>query len=414
MSELVRAIAKKLEDPHTVQSAFERSLEGLEGNPALHAVHSRINWFSLNGFAGTALLHAELASRGEAPVDIALLHYRAASHVPVNAPIGLHGGVAGLGLSAYLAYERGLPTKGIVSSAIKYVLSNLEWIKRALRDAEHGLPMTAADVVSGLSGVGAFLVTASSFDPRAGDAAEELCISLCTSSLSESDDGPIWAVRTPPGFDFDRKSDVSKLRRADAGAAHGLGGMISFLSLMLLSGRGNSVVSTVLASLIKEIKWFRFDGEWSGPVSVADFRAGQRAEVQPGTWCYGPVGISGALKLAGRALQDPTVSELAQSSLSHSSIVGTSACVCHGASSYLAVASAFEDDALDCLMAEARKRIEYLYDDALPVGFQYRTLEPGVALSEPGMLNGASGIGLSLLADVKPVDVDWRRALLLK
>lgn len=288
----------------------------------------------------------------------------------------------------------------------------------AVRAAAGGLPGAAYDLISGLAGSTLALLArpaSEEVDRTLGDLVAALV------GLLDQDDMAGLAV--PPEHVLPEQRATAPEGWTDCGLAHGVAGVVAVLALF--ATRPPRVRRPVpprlhaalrrgadwLVAQARGTRWPRVvlpDGA-PGPVTV------------PG-WCYGTPGVARALWLAGRALDEPGYQRLAVTAT-------LAACrpaaidelrspgLCHGLAGLLTVTSQFARDTGDPRLAEAAGRVLVelfdRHDPQLPFGF--RDVEPaGTAVDNPGLLSGAAGIVLALLAARRPTHVPtWLRLFAL-
>jgi hypothetical protein len=139
-------------------------------------------------------------------------------------------------------------------------------------------------------------------------------------------------------------------------------------------------------------------------------------------WCYGSPGVARSLWLAGDAANDGSYKELSLSAMEavYRRPVPTrridSPTFCHGVAGLQHITLRFaHDTGLSMFVEHARllhQQIVARYEPASASGF--RNLEPGGRLvDQPGLLDGASGVALVLLAASTSSEPLWDRLFLL-
>ena len=130
----------------------------------------------------------------------------------------------------------------------------------------------------------------------------------------------------------------------------------------------------------------------------------------PLAWCYGDPGAAGAFFVAARDAVMPGWAAAATAIAEHaasrpvldSGVLETS--FCHGAAGLAHIFNRLHQaTASEVLRAAAENWLGEVLS-----GWQ-----PGRELAEPGLLTGAAGIGLVLLAAATPVEPRWDRVYLL-
>ncbi|MFF7245042.1 lanthionine synthetase LanC family protein [Embleya sp. NPDC008237] len=193
---------------------------------------------------------------------------------------------------------------------------------------------------------------------------------------------------------------------AEPGLAHGIAGPLALLSLahaaeVRVSGQRAAIER--MAGLLGE---YRRDDAW-GP----DWSAGSAdARSVHGSWCAGAPGIARALWLAGNALDDAAMRTLAVDALAavlarpaRQRSVDRAPGLCHGLAGLLQITVRFAHDTGDAMLRAAATR---LTEELL-------VRHPTPADAGPGLLEGAGGVILALLAATTATPPLWDRALLL-
>jgi hypothetical protein len=301
------------------------------------------------------------------------------------------------------------------------------------------------DLVSGLAGVGAYLLLRRA-EPQVAPALRVVLEGLVELTGADAH-GPHW--RTPPAVLGAAERARHPHGQLNCGLAHGIPGPLAVLSLALRDGVEVPGLQPAVARTADWLATHRTDDpagpNWPNavplphhrsdppgpgrpdPVGVPGHRAG--GDGQPATdpparsaWCYGGPGVAASLRLAGEALGHPGHQHLAAAALRAALArsdqgrgIG-SPTFCHGQAGLLAVTASFARVTGDpgFLRAAAAMTDELLerFDPATPLG--YRDLESGGRpVDQPGLLTGAPGIALALLGAASPTPPAWDRLFLL-
>jgi lantibiotic biosynthesis protein len=346
---------------------------------------------------------------------------RAAEALP-RPPAGLFAGLAGLGLVAISLAGDGTRYRRLLATVDQALVARVPALTATAR-TPGGLAVRELDLISGLSGIGAYLL----LRPEAPGVAGALRAVLGTLvALTGSDpSGPRW--RTPP----DRLSPEERARYPDGylncGLAHGIPGPLAVLSLALRSGVDLPGLPDAVA---RTAAWLAAHGTddpsgptWPNAVPLPG-PSGATAPVPAGparaAWCYGGPGVAAALRLAGAALGPAGAGyhDLAVAALARPVGEGGpgSPTFCHGRAGLLAVTSTFAratgDDRFQTAAAGLAAGLLAGFDPASPLG--YRDVETGGRLiDQPGLLTGAPGAALALLGAASPAEPTWARLFLL-
>ena len=354
-------------------------------------------------------------------------HLTAAAHVAERhgAPLGLFDGVAGLGFAAQrLAARR--PRYGTLLAAVDDAIAGgLAASSAMLARMKGGLPVQVWDLITGITGVGAYLL-ARREQPTPRAALEETLAAL-VDLMRETDSAPRWA--TPPEHLHEDMRESTPEGNLNCGVAHGAPGSLALLSLALAEG---VEVTGQLDAIRRMADWVaaqghpgRFGPEWPAAVPVGDIRSvGRQRPARPG-WCYGNAGVARALWLAGEALGEPELARLAERAVrtalerQRTERPLDAPTLCHGTAGLLQVTLRMAaDSGAEDLSREARKLCLELverFDTDAPLGYRAEPLVRDLRGPEVDttLLDGAAGPSLVLLATATDADPEWDRAMLL-
>jgi lantibiotic biosynthesis protein len=343
------------------------------------------------------------------------------------ATAGLFGGLSGLAFAASLLSRDG--------DRYRRLLRNLESVlvpaaialaDRTVASAD-GLAVSEFDLISGLSGVGAYLLGRCELGEASGALRRVMGALVEIGGTREG--MPRW--RTPPYL----MADETMMREfptgnLNCGLAHGIPGPLALLALALRQGVEVDGQASAVRSMATWLVEHRVDDAWgvswpSGvPVDSLNTAAVDRPSPRPtrSAWCYGSPGVARALWLAGEALAEPSLRTLAVDAmeavyrrpLAERDI--DSPTFCHGVAGLLQVTLRFaHDTGLPVFDAAARALLDQLlaaYRPESPLG--YVSLEPGGnPVDRPGLLDGSAGVAMVLLAAASDVAPGWDRLFLL-
>jgi hypothetical protein len=341
---------------------------------------------------------------------------------------GAFSGLSGLAFAAASLARRGTRYQGLLAVLDAALQASITQSTARIRSAwRTGIAVSEFDVISGLAGIGAHLLLRAE-EGAGSDALRDAL--ACLTGLAESGQRvPRWW--TPPHLMGDeamaREHPAGNL---NCGLAHGIPGPLAMLALALRRGFGVPGQRPAIRRMADWLVEQRVDDAWGVnwpsvvPVSPGD---GPRfdAPAAPPTraaWCYGAPGLARSLWLAGDALGDLELCELALESmravyrrpLSVRNI--DSPTICHGVAGLLQVTLHFaHDTAHPEFAAAAVALVDQLlaaYSPDRLLG--YASLEPGGnAVDRAGLLDGAPGIALALLAAGTDVTPAWDRVFLL-
>jgi hypothetical protein len=337
---------------------------------------------------------------------------------------GLYDGLAGLALAAWTLSHGGVRYRRLLSALDETLLPMSVGLASALAADGDGLPFHDFDVISGVSGVGAYLLSRAESDEPAA-ALRAVLLSLV--ALTEPDDGlPRW--RTPAeALPATSWGDHYPYGNLNCGLAHGIPGP---LALMALALRAGVVVDGLREAIDRTAGWLghkRSDDEWGAnwPSAIPlgeDGRPHGPGEPSRSAWCYGSPGVARALWLAGEALEDDAYRALAVEAMEavYRRPIPVRAIdsptFCHGIAGLLQITLRFANDTRLPVFRDAAaaltEQLVGLYEPESALGF--RSHEPGGRLiDQPGLLDGAPGVALVLLAAATSVEPTWDRLFLL-
>ena len=339
-------------------------------------------------------------------------------------PLGLFAGMAGLAFSARALSRSGLRHGRLLESLDLRLCGDVLPHAAALVGT-HGVAVSAFDVITGLSGVAAYLLSRGGHPP--GDVALHAILDSFVALTGESDGVPHWY--TPSHLlAGEGMAEHFPHGNLNCGLAHGIPGPLAVMALALEAGfrvEGlEDAVARTAAWLVRHRSADPFGTNWptvvphqpGGHVSPEDLDSSRAA------WCYGAPGVARALWLAARALGDPALGELAIAAMDavYRRPVDErridSPTFCHGVAGLLQVTLRFAHDTGSATFTNAASAlIEQLLSLYVPERtLGYCCIEPGGNLvDQPGLLDGAPGVACALLAASTTVEPSWDRLFLL-
>jgi len=337
---------------------------------------------------------------------------------------GLYSGLAGLGFSAWSLSRNGSRYKKLLAS-LDYNISGQALEPSAALAGRHGVAVSEFDLIVGLSGVAAYLLQRG-YEPPMDVALQAILDGLV--ALTEETGGiPHWY--TPyhllAGEGMAEHYPEGNL---NCGLAHGIPGPLAVMALGLEAGLPveglREAVTRTAQWLVRHQSGDPYGINWP---TVVPYSA--EGNVEPGqldssraAWCYGAPGVARSLWLAGRALGDEALQKIAVEGMEavyRRPIIERridSPTFCHGVAGLLQVTLRFAHDTGLPVFAEAAsaltEQLLSMYDPERALGFC--SIEPGGNLvDQPGLLDGAPGVALVLLAASSNVEPAWDRLFLL-
>ena len=338
----------------------------------------------------------------------------------------LFGGLAGIGFTSCQLGKHSWGDGSTSATADDAVRHTADLIARVVDEQAHGVGMTFGrfDVVSGLAGIGRFLLAASVTGIAADDGLLRRLLGVLADLLMDDHDPPGWF--TPAALiGAEASARMYPAGALNVGLAHGLPGP---LTLLAVAAQHGVVVAGQLAALERGISWLtthRRDDPW-GPNWPAMVRLPELATATEqgarSAWCYGVPGVARALWLAGEAVGDEDAHTLAIEAMravyrrpvTIRNIASPT--FCHGIAGLLQVTLRFRHDTVlpDFQRAATALTGQLLdaFDPDSLLGFA--NVEPGGGrIDHPGLLEGAPGVVLTLLAAASAAEPTWDQAFLL-
>jgi hypothetical protein len=359
--------------------------------------------------------HVYLAAAGEA------------TELLLNLSLGMYSGLAGLAFAAWSLSHGGSRYRRMLSPIDAVLLPQAAGQAEELTRADgDGMSVGEFDVISGCAGVGAYLLSRGE-----QGAASALSAVLRAIVALAGGRGPRPRWWTPARLLFDEETAAMYPHgNLNCGLAHGIPGPLALLALAFSRGvrvPGMEEAADLLAAWLAAN---RADDAWgvNWPYSVPLTSEGlpDRTAKAYGpsrtAWCYGAPGVARALWLAGVAFGRPEWRDLALDAMQAvyrrpaAARYIDSPTFCHGVAGLLQITLRFAHDTRLPMFTEAAADLTEWLLSAFEPGslLGYRNWEPGgTRVDQPGLLDGAPGVLLALLAASSAVEPTWDRMFLL-
>ncbi len=432
---LVRDVATRLRDSERIQAANTAAVQQ-SAYPELAA------WRPLsmaNGDVGLALMcgYFDLCFPDEGWDRVGRQHLQVAAQaleVAENLEIGLYSGLCGLAFATWYLSRQGTRYQRLLASLDEALMPAINAAAEQLAASADGVGESEFDVISGLSGVGAYLLCRLD-DDRCVAALRAVLRSLVVMT-AEQPGLPRW--HTPPTLALSAEmAHQYPHGHLNCGLSHGVPGPLTLMALAHLQGVTVPGMTASMGGIADWLSHYRLEDQWGVcwptivPLDVNEaegagdlFRPASPSALLPSrtAWCYGSPGVARALWLAGQALKVQAYCDLAIDAMQavFRKPVGErridSPTFCHGVAGLLQITLRFAQDtrlagfqeAADVLAAQ----LISLYEPDAILGF--RSLEhDGQRVDSPGLLDGAAGVSLVLLAAISQVEPTWDRLFLL-
>ena len=370
------------------------------------------------GRAGLAVFYAYLAiarrSKSDRSAAFRFLDQARVALGSVTMPPSLHSGFTGVAwamehLERRLGASDGDEARAAVDDALLDLLGRSPW--------RHDY-----DLMNGLVGFGVYALERL---PRRAAAA---CLRRVVDRLEET------AERGPRGTSWlTRPELLSPTQLAQVphgyynlGLAHGVPAVIALLGSAYAAGVARRKARALLGGAVAWLDAQRLPAG-AGSVFPVMVQPGVAPPASRPGWCYGDTGIAAALLLAARCVGQPAwerraldiALRAAERPPEECGVVD--ACLCHGAAGIGHLFNRMFQATGEERLGEAARRwlgraLELRRPGRAIAGFPTRDRGGDGAMTwvaEPGLLTGAAGVALALLAATTPIEPSWDRMLLV-
>lgn len=382
----------------------------------------------MQGFAGLAAMYNQLdrcfPKEGWRRVGSHFLRlgsdlYNASSSADNGdtADVSLCSGASGLGYIA-LQSPRGKSAYKNLSDHIHAVLEQRLQQRLTNISKAHGVSQNDYDVLYGVTGIGRYLLACETAKYPSKMLRPLLDVLIEKSRF----DGDMPGLFTP--FELLHPMEQPQFNSpavVNCGLAHGVPGPLGLLSLASQSGMEVTGLNESIRFWSDWLTQQIVTDEWGKNWPAAQV-PGEAPQPTRAAWCYGIPGVSRSLYLAGTALKDEQLKELATSSMlsvfdrPQSAQRNNSPTMCHGRAGLLQVSTRF---AHDTQMPEFREAAQSLckelvetFDEKSVWGFE-DIMSDGVKVDNPGLLCGVAGVLLALLSACTEAEPIWDQTFLL-
>jgi hypothetical protein len=404
---VARTVAARLVDPVVLAEAVARTARQSD-----FAEANRWRPVSLaSGATGLALMCTVLAERcPDEGWDLAghrMLGAAAAELPAGGGPIGLYEGLSGLAAVASLAGAAGR-YRTLRTALDRLLLPALRATAATPPPADP--PPAWYDLIGGLTGQAAYLSLRERADTGSGPALRAVLTALLDLLPDAGPPLPVPAAAVP-----DWQRVIAPHGYVDCGLAHGVAGPLALLAVLAgRPGLGSGLGDRTLAALDRLAGWLAaatVEGpQWPRVALLDETGTGTTAGPpnRPG-WCYGTPGVARAMWLAGRALGSAPYRGLgvdAMKAALRRADELASPTLCHGLAGLLLITLRFAADTGDPAFVDAAGeltgRLLAAYDPGSLLGYLDVEVR-GAGVDNPGLLCGASGVVLALLATESPI-----------
>ncbi len=352
--------------------------------------------------------------------------------------IALFGGVSEIGLAIYLYSKKTGQYINFWMQINEIILDNIIKLVEEYNKRVNNLQICYYDCISGLSGILNYLIEVSEEIDANKFIIEEVLGYLIKVTENKQIKGKIV-----PGWHIRRENQIREEEKLkfengnfDFGLSHGIAGPLAAMSLAYQKGyrvKGQKeAIIYIVEEYIKLATRTKDCTLWQGQYSFESYLdSNQNCSVQPNrmSWCYGPIGILRALKLAGIALDSQKLIGRVQNNIYQIAAMTSkdyllmSPIICHGYAglmTFLVIEYKEQENyILKDKINELTKIIIEKYNSNFKFGFMHTETyyQNGALLKNElfgnDFLYGASGIILSLISLLKE-HTCWEIHLLAK
>ncbi|SCW52559.1 Lanthionine synthetase C-like protein [Paenibacillus tianmuensis] len=429
---IVMEIAQRLKEPGDIeQFALAQEQEQIEQGKFY------IKWDGLQlarGYSGLCLLFGELDRlEPDGQWDVTghryvVLMQQALERQGIES-LSLWTGMAGVVTGIQALSRQGTRYENMLRSLNDFFLRMFpEYMYIVRRNIKEGALMSDYDVIQGLSGIGRYLLHFKE-QPEMRLALTqvlEYMVELYEYKEVQNTQVPGWYI-SPDRIMSTSDQELYPEGYFNCGVSHGIPGPLALLSLAHQQGveveGGREAIRSVAEWLMRFTIKDEYGSYWPAHVSWQEQIAGAASGSPPReAWCYGGPGVARTLWLAGQALGEPAWKQAAIESF-----LGTarrpeqlwnlhSSTFCHGYAGLLQMTQRMIADTGTAELLPLRDhlvdRIIHSFDASAPYGFE--ELEAGEKQHFAGLLDGAAGVALTLLAVVQDREPEWDWIFLLK
>lgn len=352
---------------------------------------------------------------------------------------GIVSGLPAYGSSVSQIYKNTGYFKKFQDSLNSLVFQQTQAVAKNAKAQSNHVSMESFDLIMGLSGTTRYMLQFKE-DAESKAAIEDSLKFLIELSLNKQVEGisvPCYHIPSEKQFLEEEKVEYPN-GSFNFSLSHGIAGPLMVLSTALIEGIEMEGQREAIQKMLNDICKFSSiekDGtvNWAGRISFEAYN-GQTNDIgrSRASWCYGAPGIGRSVYIAAKAIGNEKAMALALQSMEGlckmpiDDYLLESPIVCHGYAGVLAILTAMYKDTGDLLYYKRKEELVEIilsyYDENSIFGFKniftyqhrdrsiqgHRVEEDRVCL-----LEGASGVILSLLSYLDDENSDWMKNLLI-
>jgi hypothetical protein len=428
---LVKKISDRLREPNWVKEILFHPSNRNPDPRFPEQWNARLDDFRLmdNEYPGVLILLAELDSlfpneQWDAAIHAYVLKLKELIESKKLNSLSLFGGTAGIAFTLQQASRKGTRYQRMIANLNMHLLNSMNQNYLSPLDenfkAQKSSPFSLYDLIQGIIGIGVYSLN-NLHDPSFLELTKNIAKRLINLTQPLEVEG-----RKVPGWYMPNHFQVSKRDQQlypkgnfNLGVAHGIPGVLAFLSLALLKGVEIDGQREAINCITEWIKGHRQEHEgnlfWGTHISFEEEIEDPRSKRSPSTkrnaWCYGTAGVARSLFLAGKAMKCEDLKSFAYASFCSIFVQNRqewglpSPTFCHGiAGLFMTTWKMYQDTQTTFLKQKVDTLKEILlgyYHEDYPFGF--KNLDPTrkggfIEISQLNLIEGVSGILLTLLS----------------
>lgn len=278
------------------------------------------------------------------------------------------------------------------------------------------------DLIGGVTGLGVY--ARERLASPSGALLLERVVDHLATQAETGPDGTTWF--TPPHRLPEWQREIHPQGLYNLGVAHGIPAVLALLAIACRAGVAADRARPLLDGAVR---WLLARQLPAGTASCFGTVAVAGGEPSPSrlAWCYGDPGIAATLLVAAQAAGEPAWEAKALEIARHAARRAPEqsfvrdAGICHGAAGLAHLFNRFwqasgEAVFRDAAVAWIERTLAFQVPGEGIAGFSAwhaQSGQQGRWVAEPGLLEGATGVGLVLLAAVSAVEPEWDRILLV-
>ena len=372
------------------------------------------------GAAGEAVFHTYLSLHNgdehQAERAATLLDTAAQALATTVMPPGLYSGFSGVAWAAEHLQAR------LFEPDPEGDDSNREIDEALLAYLDTLTELDEYDLISGLTGIGVYARERLAYP--SGATLLERVVDRLVRQAETGPEGTAWF--TPPDRLPEWQREIHPKGLYNLGVAHGIPAVVALLAIACRVGVAADRERPLLDGTVRWLLARQLPAG-KGSCFGTSVIAGEESGASRLAWCYGDPGIAATLLVAAQAVAEPAWEDKALEvarAAAHRPLEQSfvhDAGICHGAAGLAHLFNRFwQASGEEVFRDAARYWIERTLDFRVPgegiAGFRAWHALPGPNgqwAAEPGLLEGASGIALVLLAAVSTIEPEWDRVLLV-